>query len=129
MKKLTFIRKKGFITLFLIATIFLSGCGINSGIINQFSVNGANTNVVLEKKNFKVIGTVNGEATDTYLFFIGGFKQTLAAKAKQNMIENAKLEGTSKAIINVTLEEHNKFIFVYFKRTITVHGTVIEFTE
>jgi hypothetical protein len=129
MKKLTFIKKNGFITLFLIAIIFLSGCGVNSGIINQYSVNGANTNVVLEKKNFKVIGTVSGQATDTYLFFIGGYKQTLVSKAKQNMIENAKLDGTSRAIINVTLEEHNKFIFVYFKRTITIHGTVIEFTE
>ena len=129
MKKLTFIKKNGFITLFLIAIIFLSGCGVNSGIINQYSVNCANTNVVLEKKNFKVIGTVSGQATDTYLFLIGGYKQTLVAKAKQNMIESAKLEGTSRAIINVTLEEHNKFIFAYFKRTITVHGTVIEFTE
>jgi len=129
MKKLTFIKKSEFITLFLLAIVFLSGCGVNSGIMNQYSVNGANTNVILQKNNFKVIGTVSGEATDKYLFFIGGYKQTLVAKAKQNMIENAKLEGTSKAIINVTLEEHNKFIFVYIKRTITVHGTVIEFTE
>lgn len=129
MKKLTFIKQNGVITLLLVATIFLSGCGINSGIINQYSVNGANTNVVLEKKNFKVIGTVSGEATDTYFLLVGGYKQNLVAKAKQNMIENAKLDGTSKAIINVTLEEHSKFIFIYFKRTITVHGTVIEFTE
>lgn len=97
--------------------------------MNQYSVNGANTNVVLEKKNFKVVETVSGDATDKYWFFIGGYKQTLVAKAKQKMIENAKLEGTSKAIINVTLEEHSKFMFIYIKRTITVHGTVIEFTE
>ena len=129
MKKLIITRKLALAATILIATTLLSGCGINSGIINQFSVNGANTNVVLQKKNFKVVETVSGEATDTYLFLIGGNKQNLVAKAKQNMIEKAKLEGTSKAIINVTLEEHNKFIFVYFKRTITVHGTVIEFTE
>lgn len=109
--------------------VLLSSCGVNSGLLNQYSVNGTNTNIVLEKNNFKVVGTVSGEATDTYLFFIGGFKQTLVAKAKQKMIENAKLEGTSKAIINVTIEEHNKFMFLYIKRTITVHGTVIEFTE
>lgn len=129
MKKLLFTKQQGLITIFLISTILLSGCGINSGIMNQYSVNGANTNVVLQKNNFKVIGTVNGEATDKYLFFIGGFKQSLVSKAKQNMIESAKLEGTSKAIINVTLEEHNKLMFIYIKRTITVHGTVIEFTE
>lgn len=129
MKRFTFIKRNSLYSVILIMVVLLSGCGVNSGLMNQFSVNGANTNVVLEKKNFKVVETVSGEATDNYWFFIGGFKQTLVAKAKQKMIENAKLDGTSKAIINVTLEEHNKFMFVYIKRTITVHGTVIEFTE
>lgn len=129
MKRIASIKRNSLYPIILIVVVLLTGCGVNSGIINQYSVNGTNTNVVLEKKNFKVVETVSGEATDTYLFFIGGFKQTLVAKAKQKMIENAKLEGTSKAIINVTLEEHNKFMFIYIKRTITVHGTVIEFTE
>jgi len=129
MKKLIFSKRSALYTAILIAVVFLSGCGINSGIMNQYSVNGANTNVVLQKNNFKVIENVSGEATDTYWFFIGGFKQTLVAKAKQNMIEKAKLEGTSKAIINVTLEEHNKLMFIYVKRTVIVHGTVIEFKE
>jgi len=129
MKKLSCIMKKGSIILFLLAIIFLSGCGINSGLVNQYSVNGANTNVILQKKNFKVIGTVSGESSDFYVFFIGGHKQNLVAKAKQNMIDKAKLDGTSKAIINVTTEEHNVFKFVYIKRVITVHGTVIEFLE
>jgi len=129
MKNFTSIKRNSIYSAILIMVILLSGCGVNSGLMNQYSVNGANTNVVLEKKNFKVVETVSGDATDNYWFFIGGFKQTLVAKAKQKMIENAKLEGTSKAIINVTIEEHSKFMFVYIKRTITVHGTVIEFTE
>lgn len=129
MKKLLCIIKKGSVILFLLAIIFLSGCGINSGLVNQYSVNGANTNVILQKKNFKVIGTVSGESSDHYVFFIGGRKQNLIAKAKQNMIDSAKLEGTSKAIINVTTEEHNVFKFVYIQRVITVHGTLIEFLE
>lgn len=129
--KTKIIKKKSVLTtVLMIALFFLTGCGINSGIINQYSANGAYTNVVLQKKNFNVIGTVSGEATDSYVLFIGGFKQTLIAKAKQNMIQNAKLDGTSRAIINITVEEHNKFFLIfYFKRTITVHGTVIEFTE
>jgi len=129
MKKLSFIRKQKISILFLVATIFLSGCGISSGLVNQYSVNGANSNVILQKKNFKVIETVSGESSDSYLFFIGGNKQNLIAQAKQNMIENARLLGTSKAIINVTTEEHDVFKFVYMKRIITVHGTVIEFVE
>jgi PBP1b-binding outer membrane lipoprotein LpoB len=129
MKNFNSLKQNSIYSAILIIVILLSGCGVNSGLMNQYSVNGANTNVVLEKKNFKVVETVSGEATDNYWFFIGGFKQTLVAKAKQKMIENAKLDGTSKAIINVTLEEHNKFMLIYIKRTITVHGTVIEFTE
>lgn len=129
MKKLLRIKEQGIRILFLVAILFLSGCGINSGLVNQYSVNGANSNVILQKKNFKVIETVSGESSDSYLFFIGGHKQNLVAKAKQNMIENAKLYGTSKAIINVTIEEHDVFKFVYIERILTVHGTVIEFLE
>jgi hypothetical protein len=129
MKKLSCIKKRGTGILFFVAIVFLSGCGVNSGLVNQYSVNGANTDVILQKKNFKVIGTVTGESADSYLFFIGGHKQNLVARAKQNMIESAKLDGTSKAIINVTTEEHDVFKFVYIKRVITVHGTVIEFLE
>ena len=128
MKKLLLTKNQLHIGLFLFAVILLAGCGVSSGLMNQYSVNGANSNVVLQKDNFKVLGTVSGEASDSYLFFIGGKTQNLIAKAKKNMIENAGLVGTSKAIINITLEEHNKFAFVYIKKTITVHGTVIEFT-
>jgi hypothetical protein len=129
MKKLSWIKKQGIMILFLAAIISLSGCGVSSGLVNQYNVNGTNSNVILQKKNFKVIGTVSGESKDSYIFFIGGYKQNLVASAKQKMIENAGLEGTSKAIINITIEEHDVFKFVYIKRVITVHGTVIEFLE
>lgn len=128
MKKLLLTKKQLHIGLFLFAVILLAGCGVSSGLRNQYSINGANSNVVLQKDNFKVLGTVSGEASDSYLFFIGGKTKNLIAKAKKNMIENAGLAGTSKAIINITLEEYNKFAFVYIKRTIIIHGTVIEFT-
>ena len=129
METLSFKNKQGLIISLLIAIISLSGCGINSGLVNQYSANVANSNVVLQKKNFKVIGTVSGNASDKFIFGIGGKTPNLVAKAKQNMIESAKLDGTSKVIINVSTEEYCKLIFVYVKRTITVHGTVIEFTE
>lgn len=85
--------------------------------------------MILQEKNFKVIETVSGESTDTYLFFIGGHKQNLIAKAKLNMIESSRLLDTLKAKINVTFEEHDAYKFVYIKRIITAHGTVIEFLE
>ena len=129
MKTLFSLKKQGLIIVSILAIVFLSGCGVSSGLMNQFNVNGANTNVVLQKNNFKVLGTASGEADATYIFAVGLNKQTLVSQAKQRMIENAKLEGTSKAIINMSVEEHVTFILVYMKRTIKVHGIVIEFSE
>ena len=97
--------------------------------MNQFSINGANTNVILQDNNFKVIGTVSGEAKDTYVFGFGGLTKDLVAKAKQEMIKNAELNGTSRAIINVTLEEHHALFVILVEKTVIVHGTVIEFTD
>ena len=85
MKKLLLTKNQLHICLFLFAVILLAGCGVSSGLINQYSVNGANSNVVLQKDNFKVLGTVSGEASDSYLFFIGGKTNNLIAKAKKNI--------------------------------------------
>lgn len=129
MKTINLIKKHAIIAMAAVSMVLFSGCGISSGLYNQFSVHCANTNVVLQKNNFKVVGSVSGESSATYIVGIGLNKETLVAKAKQSMIDNAKLDGTSKAIINVTVEEHVTFILVYVERKIKVHGTVIEFTE
>jgi hypothetical protein len=129
MKIISFINRKIYLVTSFFSIILLSGCGMNSGLVNQFSVNGANSNVILQKNNFKVIGTVSGEAKDTYVFGFGGLTRDLVARAKQDMIKNAELDGTSRAIINVTLEEHYALFLVVAEKTIIVHGTVIEFTE
>ena len=39
------------------------------------------------------------------------------------------LNGKSRAVINVTVEEHVALMVVVFERTVIVHGTVIEFTD
>jgi hypothetical protein len=129
MKTINFIKKHAIIAMAAVSLVLLSGCGISSGLHNQFSVNGANTNVVLQKNNFKVLGSVNGTSEATYVLGVGLNKNTLIAQAKQQMLDNAKLDGSSKAVINVTVEEHVTFILVYVKRTVKVHGTIIEFTE
>ncbi len=129
MKTKFFLNKKLFLIISIFSIIILSGCGINSGLINQLSVNNTTTDVVLQENNFKVIGTVSGEAKDTYIFGFGGLTTDLVAKAKQDMIKKAALEGTSKAIINVTLEEHKALFVILVERTIFVHGTIIEFTD
>jgi len=89
------------------------------------------TNVVLSKNNFKVVGTVKGTATNwKVLLLFGGMFKSILGKAHQEMIKNANLEGTSKAVINITYDWHSMFVIIFFsKRTVTVYGTVIEFTS
>ena len=89
------------------------------------------TNVELSKNNFKVIGSVKGSASNWWIFLIfGGMKKNILGQAHQQMLAEAKLEGTSKAVINVTYDWHKMFVLIFFgKSTVTAHGTVIEFTS
>ena len=109
--------------------LLLTGCGINSNLINQFTVHGNNTQVTLEKANFKVIGPVRGEASDMKVLGFGGFKSNLVEQAKQAMMANAELNGKSRAVINMGVERHNAFYLLASKLTVVVSGTVIEFEE
>ncbi len=105
------------------------GTGLHSGVFSN--VNNNNTNVVLTKKNFKVIEKVSGKATATYVLgFGGGVNKALIAKAQAAMLENANLIGSSKALINMTTEVHKLQVNPFFARkTITVSAHIIEFTE
>lgn len=117
------------IILLLFTVISLGSCGFHNA--HSLNVQNNSTNVELSKKNFKVIGQVKGSASHTYVIGFGGLeKRALLDEAKRQLYENAKLEGTSKAIINTTVEYHTMFITeLYVKRTVTVSGWVIEFTE
>ena len=103
--------------------------GFNASKISNSAM--ALTNVELSRNNFKVIGNAEGTATNWYLFFIGGLAlQNLFGSAYQEMLKNAKLKDKSRAVINVTYDWHIRFIFfIYADITITVYGTVIEFTD
>jgi hypothetical protein len=109
-------------------TMLLASCGINSGLINQFTVYGNNTQVVLDKANYKVIGTVEGEASNAYFLGIGG-KNKLIAKAKSNLFKNADLQGKSRAIINMSVEQNHSAWLLMRRHTVTMSGTIIEFQE
>lgn len=87
--------------------------------------------VKLEKANFNVVGTVQGEASATYIFGIGGMsKKALESNAIAELYDNADLKG-SQAVINVSTITKAKTYFggVYAKITYIAHGVVIEFTE
>lgn len=108
--------------------ILCSSCGVSrSSTSNQ---NVAQTEVVLAKKNYKVIGTVKGESTQNYWFGFGGLsKKSLGQAAMSDMYNNADLTGKSRAIINVNITYKNAFYLIHSKNKAIATGTVIEFTE
>jgi PBP1b-binding outer membrane lipoprotein LpoB len=113
---------------FIIATLFLTSCATHSGIPRNYIQN--STEVVLTKKNFKVIKIVKGEAETSYFFGFGGLsKNGLVAEAKADMLASAELEGNSRTIINEVVEVKRSGIFFLTKHKVIVSGQVIEFTE
>ena len=112
-----------------IFSTFLCSCGINSSI----PLNSVNTSTVVELKenNFKVVAEVNGEASATYIFGIGGLSnRALINLAKKEMLTNADLVGKSRAITNVNYEiHHSLFIPFYYSKRVIASAHVVEFID
>ena len=62
--------------------LFLSGCGINPF---GYMGHSTNTQVVLGEANYKIVASVQGEATSSTLFGIGPTNKKLYAKAKSDL--------------------------------------------
>ncbi|WP_019037449.1 DUF6567 family protein [Psychroflexus tropicus] len=112
----------------LVSTVLLTSCAGHYGLTTN--INNHTTEVVLADNNFKVISSVSGDASVTYILGIGGLsKKALIAEARKEMLEKANLEGSAKAIINETVEiKGTSFPFVG-KKTVTVSAQVIEFLD
>ncbi len=119
----------------IISGLLLNGCiAANSGLTNQFGNYGILTEVQLAGKNYKVIGEVSGAAEAQYIFGFGGTNEGLIARAKRQMMQQANMEGTSRALANVSIETYMQAIPhpsypVFSKIKVIATGTVIEFTE
>ena len=113
----------------LISLTIFSCRGLNG--LYPINTNNTSTEVLLTKKNYKVIKKVSGESSATFILGMGGLSNKhLIELAKNSMYEGAKMEGGAKAIINVSAEVHDAFwTFLYVKRTVRVNGYLIEFTE
>ena len=111
-----------------IGALTLTSCAGHYGLTSN--LNNHSTEVVLTKKNFKVIKSVSGTASVTYVLGFGGLsKNALIAEARTMMLKDAELEGNSRAIINETVEiKGSSFPFVG-QKLVTVSAQVIEFTE
>lgn len=112
--------------LLCVAMIF-TGCGVMNQLTTN--VNMTETSVQLTSGNYKVVKTVSGEATDTYVFGIGGLsKDALAKNSYAEMVRNANLKD-NQAIINVSTVEDYKAYVVFAKREMVTSGIVIEFCK
>ena len=90
-------------------------CSCSAHLYNTNNHNISETQVVLDKANFTVIGTVSGSASASYIIGIGGLsKKSLKGNALAKMYENANLTG-SQAIINVTFKQRISSILIYSK--------------
>jgi len=109
-------------------TFLLSSCAIHSGLTTNS--NNHTTEVVLSKKNFNVIERVQGESQATYIFGIGGLsKSAMLSEARENMLLKSNMVGSSKAIINETVEIRNSFFPIVRTYKVMVSAYIIEFTE
>lgn len=104
-------------------------CSCSAHLYNTNNHNISETQVVLDKANFTVIGTVSGSASASYIIGIGGLSQkSLKGNALAKMYENANLTG-SQAIINVTFKQRISSILIYSKIEYTASGTIVEFFD
>ena len=96
-----------------------------------------NTQVILSEANYKIINSVRGKATATFILGVGPSNDRLYSRAKKDMLENANLAGggnKSRALINITTDEQIKYFILFyfplwFSKTVYMSADVIEFME
>lgn len=107
----------------------LSSCGINYATTGNYNLN--TTQVQLASNNFRVVDTLSGSASVSYIFLIGGLSEhQLYQNAYFEMMRQADMKSGSRAIANVVTEEQvSGFVPIYFTRRVTVSANLIEFTR
>lgn len=113
----------------LLLILGLSSCGVNrSWVLNH---NQNTTQVHLGQDNFKVVGQVQGQSEVSYVLIFGGpQKKRLYESAYADMLEKAELSSGPRTVTHVLTEEQLGGVPPFFyKRTVNVSATVIEFTE
>lgn len=123
MKKLLFL-------LTLAVTLFgATSCSLQQPMTTNLNQN--STEVVLQNNNYTIVNKVSGEAQSKYILLIGGFRKAgLIEEARAKMLESANIIGSSRAIINETVEtEVTSYLGVYNVLTVKVSGYVVEFNK
>ncbi len=117
------------VAMIILSLLLVSSCGINHAYIYNQNLN--TTHVQLAGNNYKTLERVTGSAEVEYVLFVGGMKKRqLYENAYADMVKNANLMTSSKALVNIVTEDHVGGVPpFYYKRVITVSAHVIEFTN
>ncbi len=113
--------------------LFVNNCGF---MPEGYLGHSTNTQVILSEANYKIINSVRGDATATFILGVGPSNDRLYSRAKKDMLENANLAGggnKSRALINIATDEQIRFVWFYipfwFSKTVYMSAHVIEFKE
>jgi len=119
------------LSLIILPILILTNCGfMPSGYLGHST----NTQVILQEANFKVISTVRGQETASFILGIGPSQSHLYARAKRDMLGNANLSGggtKSRALINIITDQQIRYFWLYFpfyfSKTVYISADVVEF--
>ncbi len=122
--------------LVIVLLVSVLGCGCSVTLKNPvMSHDYASNNLKarIDAKDYKVVRTVEGKATATYIFGIGGHSsraRKIYASSYDDMVRNANLKA-NQAIIGVQAETRHFNIFgcVYIRNTVHTTGRVVEFED
>ena len=118
-----------FLALVIFAFLLLQSCGVNQAIVLNHNQN--STQVQLSEANFRNVGRVMGTDSVSYVLIFGGMKKKqMYQRAYAAMLDKADLGSGARAVVNLVTEEHvGGVIPLFYRRTLTVSGQVIEFTR
>lgn len=120
--------KKGRLYIAVVCSLLMfTSCGLMDHLTTNANL--TQTQVQLSTNNYKVIGQVTGEATDTYILGFGGLsKSTIANNSYAEMLKNANLKD-SQTIIHITTTTKVKDCIVWQEVSSVTTGIVIEFVD
>lgn len=107
----------------------MTSCGFSREATSNNNL--VQTEVILQKANYKVIGTISATSSQTYILGFGGLsKKSLGQSAMSDLYKQADMLGKSRAVINVNVSYKNAYYTpLVIKSKAIATGTVIEFTE
>ena len=122
-------RNLSYAVTFVLLFFILNSCRIHSGFTHN--QNQQQTQVVLSNSNYRVVKYVEGTSVAHYIFAFGGGRNVrgLEARARDNMLREANLVGSSRAVINETVEFQTRQVLFYTEIRCVVSAHIVEFYD